>query len=223
MDRCLRELGITDIALLVFTHYHLDHVGGIVGALHDRRLGQVVAGPLPDPPSGVALVDAAVGERGLQVTSPVPGTELDVGAVHLQVLGPTAPMHGTRSDPNNSSLVLMATVGGVRILLSGDAELEEQRTLLDAGVDLRADVLKVPHHGSAYSDPDFLAAVHAQVGVISVGAGNDYGQPAPHLLNMLAVLDVPAERTDQHGDVAVTGSPGRLSVVGHGVAASVGT
>jgi competence protein ComEC len=90
-------------------------------------------------------------------------------------------------------------------------------------VDLRADVLKVPHHGSAYSDPDFLAAAHAQVGVISVGAHNDYGQPSPHLLNMLAVLGLPAERTDQHGDVAVAGTPGHLSVLGHGVAASAGT
>jgi competence protein ComEC len=223
IDRCLRELGVTDIALLVFTHYHLDHVGGIVGALHDRQVGQVIAGPLLDPPEGVDLVDRAVAERGLQISSPGPGTEYDVGAVHLQVLGPAAPMHGTRSDPNNSSLVLMATVHGVRILLSGDAEIEEQRTLLDAGMDLHADVLKVPHHGSAYSDPDFLAAAHAQVGVISVGAHNDYGQPSPHLLNMLAVLGVPAERTDQHGDVAVAGTPGHLSVLGHGVAASAGT
>jgi competence protein ComEC len=223
IDRCLRQLGITDIALLVFTHYHLDHVGGIVGALHDRRLGQVIAGPLLDPPEGADLVERTIAVRGLQVSSPRPGTAYDVGAVHLQVLGPAAAMHGTRSDPNNSSLVLMATVGGVRILLSGDAELEEQRLLLDAGVDLHADVLKVPHHGSAYSDPDFLAAVHAQVGVISVGAHNDYGQPSPHLLTMLAVLGVPAARTDEHGDIAVTGTPGHLSVLGHGIAASAGT
>ncbi|HZY76253.1 MAG TPA: MBL fold metallo-hydrolase, partial [Jatrophihabitantaceae bacterium] len=223
IDRCLRQLGITDIALLVFTHYHLDHVGGIVGALHDRRLGQVIAGPLLDPPEGADLVERTIAVRGLQVSSPRPGTAYDVGAVHLQVLGPAAAMHGTRSDPNNSSLVLMATVGGVRILLSGDAELEEQRLLLDAGVDLHADVLKVPHHGSAYSDPDFLAAVHAQVGVISVGAHNDYGQPSPHLLTMLAVLGVPAARTDEHGDIAVTGTPGHTSVLGHGIAASAGT
>jgi competence protein ComEC len=111
-------------------------------------------------------------------------------------------------------------VGGVRILLTGDAEIEEQQALLDSGADLRADVLKVPHHGSAYSDERFLAAVHAQVAVISVGAGNDYGQPSPHLLSMLAQLGVPVRRTDQDGDVAVCGVPGRLSVVVHGVRAS---
>jgi competence protein ComEC len=220
IDRCLRDLGIRAIPLLVFTHYHLDHVGGIAGSLHDRRVGQVLAGPLPDPASGVQLVTAALAPRGLSVTSPPPGTSYDVGAVHLDVLGPAAPMHGTRSDPNNSSLVIMATVRGVRILLSGDAEIEEQRALLDSGADLHADVLKVPHHGSAYSDPGFLAAVHARVAVVSVGARNDYGQPSPHLLSMLAQLDVPLRRTDQDGDLAVCGDPGRLSVVAHGVRAS---
>src|SRR5581483_6122009 len=105
--------------------------------------------------------------------------------------------HGTRSDPNNSSLVLRADVHGVRILLPGDAEIEAQDALLDAGVDLRADVLKVPHHGSAYSDPRFLAAVHAQLAVVSVGAHNDYGHPSPVLLADLARLGVPLLRTDQ--------------------------
>lgn len=220
VDRCLRDLGITEIPLLVFSHYHLDHVGGIDGVLHGRRVGRVIAGPLPEPASGVALVRAALAPRGLAITSPAPGTSFDVGAVHLDVLGPAAAMHGTRSDPNNSSLVLRATVGGVRILLTGDVEIEEQQRLLDSGVDLRADVLKVPHHGSAYSDPDFLAAVHAAVAVISVGAHNDYGQPSPRLLTALARLGVPTERTDRDGDVAVRGPPGQLTVTRHGVAAA---
>ena len=69
------------------------------------------------------------------------------------MLGPRAAFHGTRSDPNNSSLVLRASIDGTRILLPGDAEVEAQQALLDAGTDLRADVLKVPHHGSAYFVP----------------------------------------------------------------------
>jgi competence protein ComEC len=81
-------------------------------------------------------------------------------------------------------------------------------------------VLKVPHHGSAYSDPGFLAAVHARVAVISVGAGNDYGQPSPHLLSILDRLSVPAYRTDLDGDVAVCATAAGLSVVEHGRAAT---
>ncbi len=220
IDRCLRDFGVTRVPLLVLTHFHLDHVGGLPGAVRGRYVGTVLAGPLGDPGGGAAIVRHVLGPRGRTVRTPPVGTHLDVGAVHLDVLGPAEAAHGTRSDPNNSSLVLRAEVDGVRILLPGDAEREEQRALLDSGADLRADVLKVPHHGSAYSDPAFLAAVHARMAVISVGLHNDYGHPSPVLLTELARLGVPVRRTDRDGDVAVASVAGRLTSIVHGVAAS---
>jgi competence protein ComEC len=211
IDRCLHDLGI--IALLVFTHYHLDHVGGVAGVLHGRTVQQVITGPLAQPASGVELLDEQLGQHGLVVATPPVGAAFDVGQVHLEVLAPATAFQDTRSDPNNSSLVLRATVGGVRILLPGDVEIEAQQAMLADGVDVTADVLKVPHHGSAYSDPDFLAAVHARLGVISVGLNNDYGHPSPILLGELARLAVPVRRTDLDGDVAVTGPSARLATV----------
>ncbi len=216
IDRCLRDLGVSEVALLVLTHYHLDHVGGIVGVLHERRVGRVVTGPLAEPVSGVQSVAAATSARGLTVTSVTAGRSFTAGRVRLDVLGPVTAFHGTRSDPNNSSVVVRATIDGTVILLPGDAEVEAQQALLDAGVDLRADVLKVPHHGSAYSSAQFLAAVRARVAVISVGAGNDYGHPSPLLLGELARLGVPVRRTDRDGDVAVVGPATRLTTVTRG-------
>ena len=148
------------------------------------------------------------------------GTTVDVGAVRLDYLAPLAPFRGTRSDPNNSSVIIKATVRGVRILLPGDAEVAAQQSVLESGADLRADVLKVAHHGSAYFDPDFLAAAGAKVAVISVGAGNDYGLPAPSLLRELDRLGLPTRRTDRDGDVAVVESGGVLSTVSRGITAS---
>ena len=87
--------------------------------------------------------------------------------------------------------------------------------MVEAGVDLRADVLKVPHHGSAYFDADFLAAVHARVAVISVGAGNDYGHPAPSLLAELRKLGPSVRRTDLSGDVAVENVDHHLATSTH--------
>lgn len=220
VDRCLTDLGITRIALLLFSHYHLDHVGGLAGVLHDRRVDRVFTGPAAEPASGVELVRDLLAPRGLSVAVPPVGATFDVGRVHLEVLAPPGPFHDTHSDPNNSSLVLRATVGDVRILLPGDSEIEGQQAMLADGVDLHADVLKVPHHGSAYSDPAFLAAVGARVAVISVGKDNDYGHPAPSLLDDLARLALPVRRTDQDGDIAITGPRAELTVVVRGVAAS---
>ncbi|MFN2518616.1 MAG: ComEC/Rec2 family competence protein [Jatrophihabitantaceae bacterium] len=220
VDRCLHDLAVTHLPLLIFSHDHLDHVGGISGIFHGRDVGRVFTGPLAEPASGLHMVQAALAPHELRASTPVVGQSFDVGRIHLDVLSPVVAFHGTRSDPNNSSLVLRATIDGTRLLLSGDAEIDAQRSLLDSGVDLRADVLKVPHHGSAYSDPAFLAAVHARVGVISVGQHNDYGHPSPMLLTQLARLGVPVRRTDRDGDVAVVSQHGSISTVVRGVRAS---
>jgi competence protein ComEC len=220
IDRCLRDFGIRQIPLLVITHFHLDHVAGLPGVARGREIGQIMTGPLAEPGLGVEIVRRIADPRGLTLRTPAVGTHLDVGPVQLDVLGPPYAYHGTHSDPNNSSLVLRAQVGGVRILLPGDAEIEAQQDLLGAGADLRADVLKVPHHGSAYFDPDFLAAVRARVAVVSVGLNNDYGHPSPLLLTEMARLGVPLLRTDLDGDVAIAGTPGHLTAVTRGVRAS---
>jgi competence protein ComEC len=220
MDRCLRDLGINHIGLLVLSHFHEDHVGGISGAIRGRRVDEVLASPLPDPDGGVRQVREAIAGRGLPVLTPVPGAVMSVGQVRLEVLGPVATLHATHSDPNNNSLVLRATVAGTRILLPGDSEKEEQQELLDAHVDLSADVLKVAHHGSAYQQPAFLAAVHARVAVVSCGLHNDYGHPSATLLAEMARLGVPLRRTDLDGDIAVRGPPDHLEVTVRGKRAS---
>ena len=221
VDRCLADLHVRAVPLLIFSHYHLDHVGGVDGVFHGRRVGAVIAGPLAEPASGVESVRQVLADHGLAVNSPVIGGRIDAGTVQLEVLAPRVAMRGTRSDPNNSSLVLRATVRGVRILLPGDAEIEAQQSMLAAGIDVHADVLKVPHHGSAYSDARFLGAVHARLAVISVGLHNDYGHPSPLLLAELGKLGMPVRRTDRDGDVAVVAdAAGALGTVVRGTRAS---
>jgi competence protein ComEC len=115
--------------------------------------------------------------------------------------------------------VVLAERAGVRVLLTGDAELELQQALLDevgAGW-LRADILKVPHHGSPYQDPAFLAAVAPAVALVPVGADNDYGHPDPAMLGGLAAAGARVLRTDTDGDLAaVRRESGELAVVVRG-------
>jgi len=102
------------------------------------------------------------------------------------------------------------------VLLTGDVEPEAQRDLLRLGHDLRADVLKVPHHGSRHQDPAFLEAVDPAVVVTSVGADNTYGHPSVPLLDGLVTAGAQSFRTDLDGDVALVTRAGRLVVVPRG-------
>jgi competence protein ComEC len=213
IDECLNRLNVDRIPLVVLSHLHADHVGGLAAVLRGRAVGAVAVGP--------SRVPAWAWTQVLRETAAarVPVVELSVGhrlswpGLTLDVLGPApAESWPGGDDPsgtvvNNSSLVLRATTAVGRILLTGDVELAAQADLLESGVDLTAAVLKIPHHGSRYSAPAFLDAVHARLAVASVGAGNPYGHPSPLTLNHLAADGALVLRTDHDGDVAIVPGP----------------
>ncbi|MEV1146801.1 ComEC/Rec2 family competence protein, partial [Micromonospora sp. NPDC049799] len=215
VDACLRGLDVREVPLLVVSHFHVDHTGGVAGVFRGRRVGAVLAPSWPEPAAGRDLVRAAAAAGSAEVVTAAAGWRYRAGAVELTLVGPPYPLRGTRSDPNNNSLMLLATVAGVRVLLAGDAETEEQRALLDHPPPggLRAQVLKVAHHGSAYQDPDFLDAVRPAVALVPVGAGNTYGHPNPAVLGRLTRGGARVLRTDTDGDVAVVAGSGLAVVV----------
>ncbi|MBY8875149.1 ComEC/Rec2 family competence protein [Micromonospora sp. PLK6-60] len=218
-DACLRRLGVREVPLLVVSHFHADHIGGVAGVFRGRRVAAVLVPGWWEPAAGRALVRAAADAGGTSLRPAGAGERFRFGAVELAVLGPPYPLRGTRSDPNNNSVILRATVAGVGILLPGDAETEQQRALLDrapAGA-LRADVLKVAHHGSAYQDPGFLDAVRPAVALVPVGVGNGYGHPSQEVLGRLVRGGARVLRTDTDGDVAVVRGREGLAVVARGV------
>lgn len=220
MDRCLRQLGIHSVPLVILTHFHADHVGGLAGVVSGRRVGEVWVSPLPSPAPEVERVRALAAEAGAAVRVPVVGTSGSVGAAHWELLGPTGATgggvgaeEGESSAENDSSLVLRLTVDGTRILLTGDVEPAGQRAILATGVDLSADVLKAPHHGSARQEREFFAATGAAVVVTSSGVDNSYGHPAPSMITMARSLGMTVLRTDVQGGVALTCSGHELRAV----------
>ncbi len=218
VDRCLDRLGIDRLPLVLLSHLDADHVGGLAGALGGREVGMVATGTLsPADDRDVALTRAVRGAGARQEVL-VPGDRRRVGPATVEVLAP-APEIATRSaEPNDLSLVVRVTVRGLRVLLTGDLSAQAEQRLMRRGVDLSADVLKVPHHGSADNDPDFLAASGARVALVTVGADNTYGHPTQRLLGWLSRAGMRVYRTDQAGDIAVTGSAGDWAVVPRGVA-----
>ena len=218
MDTCLAQLGIRRVPLLVLTHFHADHVNGLDGLLDHRSVATVWVSPLPSPPREAADVARVTAGRGIPEGIPPVGTGGAVGDVSWRVLGPLAgdqaavAAEGQSGRENDASLVLLVTVGGLRLLMTGDVEPPGQRAILAAGADLRADVLKVPHHGSARQEPAFLAASHARIAIASAGVDNDYGHPAPSTMALLRSLGMTVLSTNEHGSVAVAVAQGRTTV-----------
>jgi competence protein ComEC len=140
------------------------------------------------------------------------GMRLPIGDVQVTVLHPgPAQLTGTASDDNNNAIVLRLDYGETSLLLTGDAESEAEADMLAAGLPLRADVLKVGHHGSSgASSPAFIAAVAPRLAVIPVGAENKFGHPHPAVLERLRGIEV--LQTDLNGRIEVVSDGQRLSV-----------
>jgi competence protein ComEC len=209
VDTCLRRLGVSRIGLLVLTHFHADHVEGLPGVLDGRRVAEVEVSPLAEPPDEAARVRAWTRAAGVPVTVAVAGEQRAFGAVRWTVLWPSRIVR-IDSVPNNASIVMRIQTHGIVLLATGDVEPPAQSALLTDPSQLRADVLKVPHHGSRYQDPAFIAAVGARFALISVGLGNDYGHPAASTITMLEDDGATVRRTDLDGSIALVGPPDNL-------------
>ena len=216
VDGCLRRVGIRSVALLVVTHFHVDHIGGAAGVVRGRGVGAVVVPEFDEPAAGERALRADVGAA--VVVEVRAGWRFVAGPLELTVVAPAGAITGTRSDPNNNSLILRAVNRGVSILLAGDAETEQQHTLVTtvAPARLRAQVLKVAHHGSAYQDPALLDTVDPVIAVVSVGLDNPYGHPSRDLLGRLERGGARVARTDLDGDLAVVSTADGLGLVARG-------
>lgn len=198
-----------DVALFVMTHPHDDHVGGAATLISQLAPTEVrdAAFAGTSPAYREALESArASGVRWRRIQ---PGDSIDVDGVVATFLAPDSSWTASLTDPNLASAVVRVRFGSIRILLTGDAEGPEEDWLLrHAGSELRADVLKVAHHGSATSTtPAFLSAVKPSIALISVGAMNRYRHPSPDVLDSLNARGVQVLRTDLLGTVVLRTDP----------------
>jgi len=209
----LRGTGVRGLDAIALTHPHADHAGGLPAVLAALPVAVLLVGPLPlepDTAPPVAETYAMAGRRGVRVLPVAAGAQFPLGGASVEVLSP--PADGSLGpEPNDNSLVLRVAGSGGTALLTGDAEIAAQERLLRDPGRLRADVLKVPHHGGDTNAPGFLEAVEARAAVLSVGAGNDYGHPDADVLADLTGIAM--YRTDRHGAVRIELHAGGPTVV----------
>ncbi len=201
----LLRQGIHAVDAIVISHPHGDHAGGVAPVLRRLRVAEVADGG--QRYGGHAYLDAIETARARRVPMIYPRAaaewRTDDGVV-LRFIGPSLPFIGGRNAINSNSIAFVLQFRRFRMLFTGDAGTESEERFLAERVDLRADVLKVGHHGSAYgSSPAFIAAVAPKYAIISVGRHNIFGHPAPSTLATLHRFGARVYRTDENGAVTI--------------------
>ena len=213
-DKCLRNLGIKQIPLLILSHFHADHVGGLSGLTSNRNVGQTWisnnAEPILESKNALSFL------KDSKIVVAQMGMNAKIGQVSLEVLWPDVnikefeEMPGEGSQINNSSIAIIISSNDWSIFTAGDLEPPAQHQLL--GALRKVDIYKVCHHGSKYQDVELMSELSAQIAIISVGAKNSYGHPAPETIAALTRLGAQVVRTDQDGAIAITAKAHHLRV-----------
>ena len=213
MTECLDDLGIGQVDLLVLTHFDLDHVGGASALI--GRVDRVLTGP-EDRPQALRLIEK-LRSGGASVDQVRQGDTGELGDTSWEVLWPPARMTGI--EPGNDASVILLfghddrCDGCLTSLFLGDLGQESQSRLMGAVRIPRVDVVKVAHHGSKDQSARLYQQAHATIGLIGVGAENEYGHPTPELLDILTTTSTTPVRTDLGGiALLAAGADGTVTV-----------
>jgi competence protein ComEC len=200
IDKCLKQFAITQVSILVLTHFHADHVEGLPGLLKGRTVGQVWVSPQIDPAFESFRVQRWLKDiPQIKVTAGFAAQiSSNRGPINLRAIWPRI---GAQDTPNNSSIVLKVNSVDFSLLAAGDIEPVAQAQLVQELN--QVDLYKVAHHGSRYQDLSFMQALSPRISLISVGKGNSYGHPAPQTIAALSRIGSKVYRTDLDGALAI--------------------
>ncbi|MBR3416561.1 MAG: MBL fold metallo-hydrolase [Clostridia bacterium] len=207
-DRIFALAGKLDC--VVITHPHEDHMGALSEVLETVPTDRVVMNADASDGSYFTRALDVIEEKEIPVTEAKAGDVIEIGDITLEII---APISYSEEDKNSNSVVLRASAEGVSVLITGDATVDEEAQVLEKHGDLKADILKVGHHGSSTStSEEFLRAVSPSIAVISCGEGNAYGHPHYSTLTRLREAGAEVWRTDKSGTVTVYVENGKIKV-----------
>lgn len=209
----LHKLGVEKIDLLVATHPHSDHIGGMKKVLSAFPVETVLDAGIPSSSSLYEQFLATIERKGITYVVAEQGQTIELDpSLRILVLSP--PKDLTSDDINTNSIVLRVSYGTMNLLYAGDATKAAEDGMVRTGYPLDAQVLKVGHHGSSGSNSAaFLSRVSPKTAVISLGAGNDYGHPHKEAISRLAATGTAIYRTDEDGTILVQSNGADWSVV----------
>lgn len=205
IDKCLGGLGISRIDLLILTHFDMDHVGGILGAVTGRSIGVALVSPFPDERPGADFAEKIISAKGVEIVQAEVGMHGLLGDFQWKVLSPHR--GATEAEDSNDASIGMLWESNQLALftladLGEDGQLRignEQKDMLNSGFPGKTVIVKVAHHGSADQAAELYEAIRPDVALISVGRDNSYGHPTKRTMDLLRRLGSKILRTDEHG------------------------
>lgn len=209
----LKKLNIKKIDMLVATHPHSDHIGGMDTIINEFEIGKIVMPKLKDSivPTTRTYTDVltAIATKGLKITPSKPGMAFDFGRGRLVIIAPI----GDFEDLNDTSLVARFSYDDKSFLFTGDMEKKAEKELLKTKATLKSDVLKAGHHGSSTSShAAFLDAVSPSYAAIPVGDDNKYKHPSKSTITEFEKRKIKYFRTDYDGDIVFSIIDGKFQV-----------
>lgn len=206
----LNTLHIKKLDVIVGTHPHEDHIGSMDTVIAAYKVGKIYLPKVSNNTKSFRDVLTVIKAKGLKVTTAKAGITINLDpALKITMLAPNSTHY---DEFNNYSAVIKLTYNRTSFLFSGDAETDSEMEMLAQGYALKADVLKVGHHGSNSStSPPFLKAVSPKYAVISVGTGNTYGHPHQTTLKRLEAVSR-VYLTDRDGSIIMTSNGRRINI-----------
>lgn len=213
IPKYLQQHGVQKLDLVIATHPHADHIGAMAAIIEQYPIGRFVMSFMTDEATPTTRVYTkmleALDSQNVTVDEAVPGTVYELGTARLQILAPFEAV----DEANDVSVVCRLSFGNRAFVFTGDTGKGVEKQMLDSTYTLRADVLKLSHHGSNSGNSErFLYEVNPQYAVITCGEGNSYGHPHQEVVNRLQRQNIRSYRSDIHGAIVFTTDGDSLTV-----------